>query len=127
VHRQFACRSCCREVRVECVAQVLTSAVGAKHLDGLAALLSDSPRLKRLVGLQSLVLRAHQVRDGEAHGVVCEGDEVLASLASGDGCRAPDIGVYVITEALCRRTDADLGDRQTSCVRENAGVAVALL
>ena len=99
-------------MRVERVAQVLASTIGEKHLDGLAVPLGDSPRLKRFVGLQSNVFGAHQVGDGKTRGIVREGDEVSAALASGDGRGAPDIGMYLITEALGWQTNAELWHRQ---------------
>ena len=46
VHCQLARRARGREVRIECVAQVLASAIGAKDLDWVAVRLSECPCLK---------------------------------------------------------------------------------
>ena len=58
-------------------------------------------------------------------GIVREGDEVSAALVSGDRRGAPDIGVYLITEALGWRTNAELWHRQASCARKDAGVTIS--
>jgi len=94
-------------MRVERVAQELTAAIGAEDLEGRAVPLHECPCLKQFVGSQRLVLRVHQVSDCEACCIVRERSKITAPLACGNGCGAPDIGMYLISEVLGRRADAD--------------------
>ena len=94
-------------MRVERVAQELAAAIGAEDLEGRAVPLRECPCLKQFVGSQRLVLRVHQVSDCEARRIVRERSKITAPLARGDGCGAPDIGMYLISKVLGRRADAD--------------------
>ena len=100
--------SCCK-MRVEHVAQELAAAIGAEDLEGCAMPLHECPCLKQFVGSQCLVLHVHQVSDCEACRIVRECSKITAPLACGNGCRAPDIGMYMylISEVLGWQADAD--------------------
>jgi hypothetical protein len=68
------------------------------------------PGLERLIAVESVTFVSEQIDHCETHCIDHKDDEETMPAACRDGCRASDISVNLITEALHLLADADLGD-----------------
>ena len=71
--------------------------------------LSDSPCLIHLVGIEGLVFGAQEEGGGVTCGIIGEGNEVPLVLACGDGGWSSYIGMYFISECLGWRANPYFG------------------
>ena len=80
---QMSCRSCCSQVFIEHITEVLTSSVRTKDLDCLTMLLHLHSCLEMLVSIKSLCLGV-EISDCVLSSIVGKCNEILATVLARD-------------------------------------------
>ena len=119
---QMSCRSCCSQVFIEHITEVLTSSVRTKDLDCLKMLLHLHSCLEMLVSIKSLCLGV-EISDCVLSSIVGKCNDILATVLARDWAQSSNIHVNFFTKVLCLQAHTHRWDGLVSCSSKNAAIA----